>query len=291
MAASGPCVAWVPRAGRGGGDRDRGAAADDGNDRPSWSSWSAMVRSSTTRTSTRLGSATRVAGRAAPAATQLSRGEAVIPTIFEERVMSTSSPRLTARSSARSSSSTSRTTSARAVRSPLKARRCGAGHLDARERARVAYDHIVATADWHIDPGDHFAEDPDYVNTWPVHCVAGSAGSAFHPNLSGALDSIQAVFRKGEYSAAVQRLRMPRDRRRRLDPRGLARGARRLPRRRRRDRHGPLRGQRARCPSRGIGHDGAARPHGRGRTEHDRGRARAARGRWRAAEGAPVVQR
>ncbi len=64
------------------------------------------------------------------------------------------------------------------------------------------YDHIVATADWHIDPGDHFAEDPDYVNTWPAHCVAGSAGSAFHPNLSGALDSIQAVFRKGEYSAA-----------------------------------------------------------------------------------------
>ncbi|HKX65770.1 MAG TPA: isochorismatase family protein [Intrasporangium sp.] len=66
----------------------------------------------------------------------------------------------------------------------------------------ATYDHIVATADWHVDPGDHFAEDPDYVDTWPVHCVAGSAGSAFHPNLSGALDSVQAVFRKGEYSAA-----------------------------------------------------------------------------------------
>lgn len=65
-----------------------------------------------------------------------------------------------------------------------------------------AYDNIVATADWHIDPGDHFAEDPDYVDTWPVHCVAGSAGAAFHPNLAGALGSIQAVFRKGEYSAA-----------------------------------------------------------------------------------------
>ena len=66
----------------------------------------------------------------------------------------------------------------------------------------AAYDHIVATADWHIDPGEHFAQEPDYVNTWPVHCVAGSAGSAFHPNLAGARDSIQAVFRKGEYSAA-----------------------------------------------------------------------------------------
>ena len=64
------------------------------------------------------------------------------------------------------------------------------------------YDHIVATADWHINPGDHFADEPDYVNTWPVHCVAGSAGSAFHPNLAGALDSIEAIFRKGEYSAA-----------------------------------------------------------------------------------------
>ena len=66
----------------------------------------------------------------------------------------------------------------------------------------AAYDHIVATADWHIDPGEHFAQEPDYVNTWPVHCLAGSAGSAFHPNLAGARDSIQAVFRKGEYSAA-----------------------------------------------------------------------------------------
>ena len=66
----------------------------------------------------------------------------------------------------------------------------------------AAYDTIIATADWHIDPGDHFSEDPDYVDTWPVHCVAGSAGSAFHPNLAGALDSVHAVFRKGEYSAA-----------------------------------------------------------------------------------------
>jgi nicotinamidase/pyrazinamidase len=64
------------------------------------------------------------------------------------------------------------------------------------------YDQIVATADWHIDPGDHFSQTPDYVRTWPVHCVAESEGAAFHPNLSGALESIDAVFRKGEYAAA-----------------------------------------------------------------------------------------
>jgi nicotinamidase/pyrazinamidase len=64
------------------------------------------------------------------------------------------------------------------------------------------YGQIVATADWHIDPGEHFSQTPDYIRTWPVHCVAESEGAAFHANLGGALDSIDAVFRKGEYAAA-----------------------------------------------------------------------------------------
>ncbi len=69
--------------------------------------------------------------------------------------------------------------------------------------ARVAdYDHVVATADWHIDPGEHFSTTPDYVDSWPVHCVADSDGADFHPNLVGALDNIEAVFRKGEHAAA-----------------------------------------------------------------------------------------
>lgn len=69
--------------------------------------------------------------------------------------------------------------------------------------ARVAdYDHVVATADWHIDPGDHFSQRPDYVDTWPVHCVAGSEGAEFHPRLAGALGHVEAVFRKGEHAAA-----------------------------------------------------------------------------------------
>jgi nicotinamidase/pyrazinamidase len=64
------------------------------------------------------------------------------------------------------------------------------------------YAHVVATADWHIDPGAHFSDHPDYVDTWPAHCVADSEGSAFHPALAGALGHVEAVFRKGRYEAA-----------------------------------------------------------------------------------------
>jgi nicotinamidase/pyrazinamidase len=64
------------------------------------------------------------------------------------------------------------------------------------------YDHVVATADWHVDPGAHFSQSPDYVDTWPAHCVAGSEGAQFHPRLAGALGHVEAVFRKGEHAAA-----------------------------------------------------------------------------------------
>jgi nicotinamidase/pyrazinamidase len=62
------------------------------------------------------------------------------------------------------------------------------------------YDQVVATRDYHVDPGDHFSETPDYVASWPVHCVAGTAGAAFHPALDVA--PVRAVFSKGEYAAA-----------------------------------------------------------------------------------------
>jgi len=62
------------------------------------------------------------------------------------------------------------------------------------------YDHVVATKDFHIDPGSHFADEPDYAKSWPVHCVAGSPGSEFHPELGTA--QIEATFRKGAHAAA-----------------------------------------------------------------------------------------
>jgi nicotinamidase/pyrazinamidase len=62
------------------------------------------------------------------------------------------------------------------------------------------YDHVVATRDHHIDPGEHFSATPDFTTSWPVHCEVGTAGVEFHPNLS--VTAVEAVFDKGEYRAA-----------------------------------------------------------------------------------------
>lgn len=88
------------------------------------------------------------------------------------------------------------------------------------------YDAVVATRDWHIDPGSHFSSSPNYVDTWPVHCVANSTGAQFHPELfstqwssprqagqtnassfpeaapEAALQRFDAIFSKGAYDAA-----------------------------------------------------------------------------------------
>ncbi len=65
---------------------------------------------------------------------------------------------------------------------------------------RSPYDHVVATRDHHVDPGPHFSDTPDFVDTWPPHCRAGTPGASFHPDLDVA--RIEAVFDKGEYVAA-----------------------------------------------------------------------------------------
>ncbi|MDI6408312.1 isochorismatase family protein [Streptomyces albus] len=70
--------------------------------------------------------------------------------------------------------------------------------------ASAGYRHVVATRDTHIDPGEHFSETPDFVRSWPPHCVAGTEGVGFHPNFSPAVasGSIEAVFDKGAHTAA-----------------------------------------------------------------------------------------
>jgi nicotinamidase/pyrazinamidase len=62
------------------------------------------------------------------------------------------------------------------------------------------WDHVVATKDWHIDPGNHFSDHPDYLDTWPAHCVVGSGGADFHPSL--VTERVEEVFHKGEHKAA-----------------------------------------------------------------------------------------
>ena len=62
------------------------------------------------------------------------------------------------------------------------------------------YSHVVATKDHHVAPGAHWSPDPDFVDSWPVHCAVGSPGEEFHPNLDP--QPFDAIFRKGEHAAA-----------------------------------------------------------------------------------------
>ncbi len=71
-----------------------------------------------------------------------------------------------------------------------------------RER-RGDYAIVVASRDWHSPVGDnggHFAAKPDFVSTWPVHCVEGTPGAAYNPALEANLIDVQ-VF-KGSGSPA-----------------------------------------------------------------------------------------
>jgi nicotinamidase/pyrazinamidase len=61
------------------------------------------------------------------------------------------------------------------------------------------YGVIVASRDWHDPEGDnsgHFAEDPDFVDTWPIHCVAGTEGAAYDPLLD--IAAVTHHVRKGQ---------------------------------------------------------------------------------------------
>jgi nicotinamidase/pyrazinamidase len=62
------------------------------------------------------------------------------------------------------------------------------------------YAHVVASRDYHRDPGGHFSAHPDFTTSWPPHCVIGTPGAGFHPDLD--TSHIEAVFSKGEHAAA-----------------------------------------------------------------------------------------
>ena len=63
-----------------------------------------------------------------------------------------------------------------------------------------AYSHVVATKDHHVAPGAHWSDEPDFRDSWPVHCEVGTDGEAFHPNLDP--QPFDAIFLKGEHEAA-----------------------------------------------------------------------------------------
>jgi nicotinamidase/pyrazinamidase len=62
------------------------------------------------------------------------------------------------------------------------------------------YAQVIVSRDHHIDPGSHFATEPDFVDSWPPHCVVGSPGAEFHDNLT--YRDFAAVFYKGHYEPA-----------------------------------------------------------------------------------------
>jgi len=63
-----------------------------------------------------------------------------------------------------------------------------------------AYSEVVATRDRHIDPGAHFSDTPDFVESWPRHCEVGTEGADFHTQLETGV--IDAIFDKGAHAAA-----------------------------------------------------------------------------------------
>lgn len=64
------------------------------------------------------------------------------------------------------------------------------------------YFPIVASQDWHIDPGSHWSDDPDYVDSWPVHCRAETYGSDLVSDMRRVGVPIDRYVRKGQYKAA-----------------------------------------------------------------------------------------
>jgi nicotinamidase/pyrazinamidase len=64
------------------------------------------------------------------------------------------------------------------------------------------HDLLITSRDLHVAPGEHFAAEgvaPDYATTWPRHCVAGTAGADYHPDLRVQPD---VEIRKGAHAAA-----------------------------------------------------------------------------------------
>ena len=61
------------------------------------------------------------------------------------------------------------------------------------------YDLVIASRDWHDaddDNGGHISDHPDYVDSWPAHCIAETAGAEYHPALAS--DRIDVHLKKGQ---------------------------------------------------------------------------------------------
>lgn len=62
------------------------------------------------------------------------------------------------------------------------------------------YEIIVTTQDWHINPGAHFSDHPDFIDTWPPHGIAGTAEAELHDAIASL--PFDYSVKKGQYAAA-----------------------------------------------------------------------------------------
>jgi nicotinamidase/pyrazinamidase len=69
---------------------------------------------------------------------------------------------------------------------------------------KTEYALVVASRDYHEDPGAHFSSTPDFLTTWPPHCVIGTPGAAFVPPVANLVREklIATVVSKGRSAAA-----------------------------------------------------------------------------------------
>jgi nicotinamidase/pyrazinamidase len=69
-------------------------------------------------------------------------------------------------------------------------------------KGNIDYDLIISTQDWHIDPGGHFSENPDYLDSWPVHGLADTPEADLHPEIESIKEKIDISVKKGMYEAS-----------------------------------------------------------------------------------------
>lgn len=77
------------------------------------------------------------------------------------------------------------------------------------KKNRDTYDFVIASRDWHTpnsENGGHFppaGREPDFVNDWPLHCIAGEKGAEYHPNLDASLIDIHIKKGQGAHGYSI----------------------------------------------------------------------------------------
>lgn len=73
-----------------------------------------------------------------------------------------------------------------------------------RRLSEKAFGLVATTQDWHPEDTAHISDNPNYLTTWPKHCIAKTPGAELHPELLVAQDPTLATrFIKGDKACAT----------------------------------------------------------------------------------------